>query len=208
MRQVSVTALAAFVVSAALALSSCRVDRPPVGGEIEQDLAAATAALDVARVRQLLASGADPNKMVKYEGLYHAPWEIALKQVRPRRPELVEIVHIMLKAGANPERAWGESVARGITRRYPREPMMLAMLHPEPDVVRALMEAGLNPRHGQTALVMAIESGDVDVAYVLVDAGVDVNCHPGALTPLVAAIEARNVALMTYLEAHGAREKP
>jgi len=35
-----------------------------------------------------------------------------------------------------------------------------------------------------------------------------VNCHPGANTPLTAAIETRNVALMTYLEEHGAREKP
>jgi hypothetical protein len=34
------------------------------------------------------------------------------------------------------------------------------------------------------------------------------NCHPSANTPLVAAIETRNVALMTYREEHGAREKP
>ena len=33
------------------------------------------------------------------------------------------------------------------------------------------------------------------------------NCNPGP-TPLVAAIEARNVAMMTYLEQRGAREKP
>ena len=44
--------------------------------------------------------------------------------------------------------------------------------------------------------------------HALVEAGVDVNCQPTAVTPLVAAIEARNVALMTYLEEHGAREKP
>jgi hypothetical protein len=36
----------------------------------------------------------------------------------------------------------------------------------------------------------------------------NVNSQPGANTPLVAAIEAQNVALMTYLEPHGAREKP
>lgn len=35
----------------------------------------------------------------------------------------------------------------------------------------------------------------------------NVNSQPGANTPLV-AIEARNVALITYLEPHGAREKP
>ena len=123
-------------------------------------------------------------------------------------PVLVEIIRAMLKAGAKPEWAWGESVSRGITRRYPAEPMMLAMLHPDPDVVRALMEAGLDRRHGQTALVMAVETGETEIAHILVEAGVNVNCHPGANTPLLAAIEARNVALMTYLEEHGAKEKP
>jgi hypothetical protein len=55
---------------------------------------------------------------------------------------------------------------------------------------------------------MAIETGETEIVHILVDAGVNVNCHPGANTPLLAAIEARNVALMTYLEDHGAREKP
>jgi len=44
--------------------------------------------------------------------------------------------------------------------------------------------------------------------HVLVDAWVDVNTQGAALTPLVAAIETRNVALMTCREDHGAREKP
>jgi hypothetical protein len=146
--------------------------------------------------------------MVTHEGLYQSAWRIALEQIRPRHPELVEIVKLMLKSRANPEWAWGEQVSRGITRRYPAEPMMVAMLHPEPDVVRALLDAGLDRRHGQTALVMAIESGETEIAHILVDAGVNVNCHPGANTPLVAAIEARDEAMMTYLEEHGAREKP
>jgi ankyrin repeat protein len=68
--------------------------------------------------------------------------------------------------------------------------------------------AGIDPRLGQAALVSAIEQGQTNITHMLVDAGVDVNCHPGANTPLLAAIEARDVALMTYLEAHGAREKP
>jgi hypothetical protein len=76
------------------------------------------------------------------------------------------------------------------------------------DVVRALVAAGFNPRYGKSALVSAVESQDSEMVHVLVEAGVDVNCQPGANTPLVAAIEARNVALMTYLEEHGARERP
>ena len=82
------------------------------------------------------------------------------------------------------------------------------MLHPDPEVVRALIQAGLDPVHGQAALVMAIEAGETEIAHILVEAVVDLNCHPGANTPLVAAIEARDVAMMTYLEDHGAREKP
>lgn len=56
--------------------------------------------------------------------------------------------------------------------------------------------------------MLAVENGQTEIVHILVEAGVDVNCHPSANTPLVAAIEARNVAIMTYLEEHGAREKP
>ena len=71
--------VAALVVLGALAVSSCKIERPTFGDAKESDLGAATAASDVGRVRQLLAAGADPNKMVRHEGLYHSPWEIALK---------------------------------------------------------------------------------------------------------------------------------
>ena len=191
------------------ACSKVKVEgRPPFGADAERALVAATAARDVGRVQELLRSGADPNRMVEHEGLNRSAWELALTELRPKRPELVPIIQAMLKAGAKPDSAWGESVSRGITRQYPRDPILLVMLHPDARVVRALMEAGLDPRGAQTALVMAIEAGEVEIAHILVEAGVNVNCRPGANTPLVAAIEARNLALMTYLEDHGAREKP
>ncbi len=84
----------------------------------------------------------------------------------------------------------------------------LAMMNPVPEVIRALTAASFDPRDGEEALVGAIERDQVEIAHIFVEAGVDVNCHPGANTPLVAAIEARDIALMTYLEDHGAREKP
>ena len=56
--------------------------------------------------------------------------------------------------------------------------------------------------------VIGDDASGRDLAGMLSEAGVDVNCRPGANTPLVAAIDARNAALMTYLEEHGAREKP
>jgi ankyrin repeat protein len=75
-------------------------------------------------------------------------------------------------------------------------------------VIGAILAKKPNAQGGQMALVMAIEEGQSEIAQLLVDAGVDVNSHVSADTPLLAAIEARDEAMMTYLEAHGAREKP
>lgn len=220
MRASLVTALLASVV---LAASSCGSEVAPFGGEPEQQLVAATTTVDLGRVTQLLASGADPNKMVRVEGSYQSSWFLALAQVRPHRPDMVEMIRVMLKAGASTKSAWGtgpeqvkisepwwRTFARTtrVAGAGPDNPVHVAMFHPVPEVVRALVQAGLDPRQGQAALVSAIETGEIEIVHVLVDAGVDVNCHPGANTPLVAAIETRNVALMTYLEEHGAREKP
>ncbi|MEO8484632.1 MAG: hypothetical protein ABI634_20680, partial [Acidobacteriota bacterium] len=61
-------------VAATLALCACRAELPPYGGEAEQQLAAATMAVDAPRVTQLLASGANPNKMVKVDGHEQSAW--------------------------------------------------------------------------------------------------------------------------------------
>jgi Ankyrin repeats (3 copies) len=217
------TATLAVVSGYALALVSC-TPGAPYGGEPERQLAAATIAGDASKVAQLMASGANPNKVVRVESDDESPWYLALSRVRERRPETVEIVRLILKAGANPNEAWGTSgtgrpresawrrfFSPGPGRRAglrTENPMRLAMFHPVPDVVRALVASGFDPRTGESALVDAVEGGNAEIARILVDAGVDVNCRPGPNTPLVAAIEARNVALMTYLEEHGAREKP
>lgn len=209
MRPVGIREVAMLAVIA-IGLVSCRARtmNAEYGGQRESALATATAARDLAAVQRLLASGADPNKMVQFENLYHAPWEIALTHVRPEFRETVEIAKAMLKAGANPAVASGQMNARGAARTYQREPLMLALSHPSPDVVRAIMDAGLDPRLAQLPLVLAVEAGETEIVHILVEHGVDVNCHPTANTPLLAAIESRNVDLMTYLEEHGAREKP
>jgi hypothetical protein len=161
---------------------------------------------------------------VPVNGDKQSSWFLALRQVRPRRPELVDIVRLMLKAGANPNEVWGTSVgtvgprqsawqrffSEGGTRQagFGSDNPIHVANYPMADVVHALVAAGFNPRYGDSALVAAVEGEDSEIVHALVEAGVDVNCEPGANTPLVAAIEARNVALMTYLEQHGAREKP
>ena len=203
------TRCARVTIALACGLLACgRVVTPPRGGDAELKLVTATAKSDIAGVKQLLTSGADPNAMVTFEGASHSAWEYALKQVRPKKPETIEMVKVLLKAGANPNIAWGGGVAQGIAREHDDEPIMLAMLHPDAEVVRAILEAGMNPSHGGMALVMAVEEQDVEIVHLLVEHGVNVNTHPSANTPLTAAVEARNYALMSYLEDHGAREKP
>jgi ankyrin repeat protein len=206
-----------------LALASCSGARAQDGGEPERQLAAATTAADVAKVSQLLASGADPNKVVQVDGDRQSPWYLALRQVRPDKAPLVEIIKLMLKSGANPNEVWGTSISslprqsawqRFFSQGGARQagfgmdtPIHVAMSEGA-EVVRALVAAGFDPRYGGQALVTAVESQDAETVHALVEGGVDVNTLPGPITPLVAAIEARNVALMTYLEEHGAREKP
>lgn len=204
----------ALVLAAACVWTTCaaacrRGENGQRGGDPERQLVRATVAVDVAGVRQLLASGADPNKMAPHDGHDQSPWKLALHQARADRPETVAIVQAMVKAGANPEVAWGEGPSvRGGYSVQPTTPILEAVSTSSAEVARALMQAGLDPRLAQVALENAVEHGEADIVHVLVDAGVDVNSQATAITPLVAAIQTRNVALMTYLEEHGAREKP
>lgn len=202
--RVRAVALAAVLVLA----SACGLRFPPPGGAPEQDLVAATAARDLPRIRQLLAAGANPNGMIKYQDINRSAWEYALRQARTKNPDTIEIVKAMLKAGANPASVWGGPESRRVGSRREENPIDIAMFNPDPDVIRALMEAGLNPAFAGSALVTAVEQQNVEIVHILVEHGVDVNVHPGANTPLLAAVETRNRALMTYLEEHGAREKP
>ena len=82
------------------------------------------------------------------------------------------------------------------------------MQHPIADVVRALLDARLPPDDARGALVEAVQMGDIEIVHMLVEAGTNVNGETGVGNALLAAIETRNSALMTYLEDHGAREKP
>jgi ankyrin repeat protein len=191
-------------------LSACgRITRPPYGGAAELELIKATAAQDVAKVKQLLAAGADPNGMVEFERSHHAPWEYALTQMRARHPATIEIVKLMMQGGANPNAAWGGAYTelRG-ARMSEKLPIELVVLNPVPEIARALVAAGMDPRDADDALVLAIEQDETEIARILVDAGANVNATHIGTPPLLASIERRNYELMTYLEAHGAREKP
>jgi hypothetical protein len=217
------TRLALVLIAALMACACGRIERPRHGGDQEQALAKAAFAHDATAVDALLALHADPAAMVEINGRDQSAWYVALDQLRPGRPETMAVIASMLKAGADPNVTWG--TAADVTR-LPRSrwdqfwsggrqagsgamnPLAVVMFHATPEAVRALVDAKIDPRLGENALVDAIESGEDEIARILVDAGVDVNSHPGANTPLLAAIEARNIPLMTFLEEHGAREKP
>jgi ankyrin repeat protein len=207
MRPLAAVAAAALAM---LAMASCRPQmNTEYGGDLERRLVDATVAVDLQGVQRLLASGADPNKMAPYQGHNQSPWKLALHQARPNRHDAIEIVIEMLKAHANPEVAWGDGPSpRGGYSAQRDTPILEAVSWGTAEVARALMAAGLDPKLAQVALELAVENGDTDVVHALVEAGVDVNSYATAVTPLVAAIQTRNVALMTYLEDHGAREKP
>ena len=184
----------------------------------ETALASATQAGDVAKVTQLLASGADPNKLVDVAGNPQSAWYLALNALRESKPATAEIVIAMLGAGANPQVAWGTNSGRPRRRfwdqfmsgsrvggTYDESPIAIAMNNPTRPVITALVKAG-SDRSG-AALVWAVENNEIDLVHLLVENGVDVNDRSGVVTPFGAAIASRNVALMTYLEEHGGTER-
>jgi hypothetical protein len=194
--------------------------RPPRGGAAEKELASATQSADVAKVKQLLASGADANQLVDADGNSQSAWYLALWALRDSKPATGEIVLAMLGAGADPRVAWGTNAGRPRRRfwdqfmsgsriggTYDERPITIAMFHPMPAIITALIKAGAERGDGVEALVWAIENNDVDLVHLLVESGVDVNGGSGVRTPFGAAIASRNVALMTYLEEHGGTER-
>lgn len=191
----------------------------PRGGAPETQLTAATQAQDVAKVKQLLSSGADPNKVVEVAGNPQSAWYLALHQIRASKPATVEIALAMIGAGASASSAWGTDSGRpnrGFWARlssarnagtYDDSPLEIAMNHPVPSVVKAIVDKGFDPNRGTGILIEAVEADQPDIVHLLVEKGVDANAALQRGSPLGAAIATRNVALMTYLEEHGATEK-
>lgn len=79
-----------------------------------------------------------------------------------------------------------------------------------PKLVLALLEMGADPRvtgeDGETALYLAIEERDINVAQILLERGVDVNGQPDKdKIPLYVALWKSDEAAMKLLLGHGAR---
>src|SRR3954468_23465058 len=72
---------AAVVLTLAVSATACgRIKTPPRGGAPELELIKAAAAMDVGKVKQLLASGAGTNGLVPFDRSEHSPWHYALTQ--------------------------------------------------------------------------------------------------------------------------------
>jgi len=215
-----------WIAVAVLVVSAGACGRPEVapfgGGEKELQLIAATVAVDVAKVREALAAGADPNKLASFKDNLQSGWLLALDQLKPGRADMVEIVQAMLKSGANVESAWGTGIRQvneQLTFRQqlakPRQKgssgedtMWLAVTHGSREAVRALLDAGYPARASSMALAEAVNQDDVEMVKMLLDAGAEVNPQSGmSQPPLLVAIQNRDVAMMTLLEEHGALEK-
>src|SRR5262249_39284941 len=95
--------------------------------------------------------------------------------------------------------------------RHGHTPLMLAAAeNSDPDLIRLLLDAGadLETRNalGNTALVMAVQSGHVAAARTLLDAGAKGDVRGDqAQTPLSVALELEDWELVSMLLAAGAK---
>jgi ankyrin repeat protein len=81
------------------------------------------------------------------------------------RPGLVESVRVLLRAGADPNQAWGENPAHPQSALYGA-----AGVNHDAAVTRMLLEAGADPNDGES-LYHSLESGDLACTRLLLEAG-------------------------------------
>jgi ankyrin repeat protein len=145
---------ACFFVATVGALSGCV--EPP-----QQQLLSAIVGGDATKVQQLLD---DPNVNVN--------WQTSLTRdsalYSAAAYDRVEIVHLLLRRGANPN----------ITTDDQQTPLQLAAYFGSTEVVEMLIAAGADVNtaetaNGHTALVAAARNGHTEVIRMLLDAGAD-----------------------------------
>jgi ankyrin repeat protein len=163
----------------------------------------AIAAGDTARVRQLVAAGADVNA-ARQKGLPGIPAEVAAHAALPLHAAVTfgrhEIVPLLLDAGADP------------ARKLPgngRTALHCAARIGQPYLTRLLLEhkapVGARDDQGGTALHVAAQHQWADVAEVLLDAGADPDAADDASrTPLHRAVEGNSTLAVDLLIARKA----
>jgi beta-lactamase regulating signal transducer with metallopeptidase domain/ankyrin repeat protein len=145
---------------------------------------------DVARVRALIANGADVNFKAVGDGT---------PLIEAARADRADLVDLLLANGADPN----------LAVRGDGAPLLAAASGGSLAITKTLVEHGaaLNmqaPGDG-TPLINAIRSGDRATVGYLVEKGADVNRRaPGDGTPLIEAARSGQVGLVDLLLAHGA----
>jgi ankyrin repeat protein len=188
----------AWALQAGRSAATASIGSPPplgmnLGNEAEGDdpLLVAADRCRLPELRELIASGADPNVARANDGW--TPLQFASKS------GCLTGVQALLEAGADPS----------IASRDGATPLYLAAQVGDDEIARALISSGADPRaalpSGDTALLVAAFRGQTEVVNVLVDAGapVDVSRDDG-FSPLLAGTQERHVKIVEILLARGA----
>lgn len=161
------------------------------GSDGRSPLIAAVEGSDEAIVRDLIEAGASVNTGLP------GPYGLFLHPLSSIRN--VEILHVLLEAGADPNVRFADS----------ETPLIRAAYDGRIDVVRMLLEAGAAVDAvnlvGASSLMTAVERGRSDVVQMLIAAHSDVNTRTLAETPLMVAAEDGPHALVPILLRAGAR---
>jgi ankyrin repeat protein len=191
--------------------------------DLEEELLEAVKSNNVARVRELLGRGANPNarernrRSARWTALHYAAFygytEIARLLIergarvnagdrRGRRPihlavnrGHLEVVELLVESGARIDKIWGKGT-----------PLHYAVLRGDPEMVKLLLEKGANPnaqgKYGASPLHYATE---VKVAEILLERGADINARDRrGQTPLHYAVLKNRQRMASFLIEKGA----
>ncbi len=155
-------------------------------------LADAAASGDLAAVRSLLKTRADPNEPNR-DGTPALHWVVRMQDAATAQQ--------LIKAGANPD----------LPNRYGVRPLHLAIANDDPAMVQLLLKAGADANTadaaGDSCLVMAVRAGRIEVVRALLAKG----AKPGAVdvqfkqTPLMVAAREGHTGIVRLLLAQGAQ---
>lgn len=175
------------------------------GADVHVDAMGITLAEEAVRLNKVFPRGASRAEVVRLLAALGAPLEGASggsPLMRAAEHADQEMVELLLSLGANPNNA-----------RFGLTPLMYAAGRDSKEsvaVVRDLLRAGAEVRtrasNGDTALSLAIESGNIEAARLLINAGADVSVadHDRA-TPLHRAAGGGYVELVRLLLSKGAQ---